>query len=323
MKLRQLQCVFAVVQNGFSVTAAAEVLHMSQPAVSKQIKLFEDGLGMQVFKRNSKSFVGLTPLGDALIPEIDSVLQGIENIRQLGVRSQEERFSQLHVATTNTLAQYRLPATMPYMHRAYPNVPLNVLEGTNVQILEWLQNQEADFGWFSALSLQPYQSALRNLIYLPAMGWNSVLIMPKQHPLAENGPQSLADVAKYPLITYVTSHKGPSGLMAAMQEAGLYARVIVTARSADMIKNYVRQGMGIGVIADMAYDVDMDVDLVMWPLSKWLGQFQTYLAWHENKRLRMVHYDFIEQIVPGANMEMVQRYVHRVKLGEDNDGWAI
>lgn len=323
MKLRQLQCVWAVVHNGYNVTAASEALHMSQPAVSKQIKMFEDMLGMQVFKRNSKSFTGLTPLGDALMPEIDRVLLGIENIRQLGLRSQEERFSQLHIATTNTLAHYRLSSTMPYMQRMYPNIPLNIMEGINSQILEWVQNQEADFAWFSALSLVPYAGELRQLIYLPAMSWDLVVVLPKNHPLAAKGPQSLADVAKYPLITYVTSHKGPSGLAAVMAEAGLQPRIAVTARSADMMKSYARRGMGIAVIADMAYNPELDKDLVMYPLSPWVGQFQTYLAWHETKRLRAVHYDFIEQIVPDADKSAVQSHIRRIQIGKDPEGWVI
>lgn len=323
MKLRQLQCVLAVVQNGFSVTAAAEKLHMTQPAVSKQIKLFEDMLGVQIFKRNSKSFTGLTPLGDEVLSEIDKVLQGVENIRQLSVQSQEYRLSQLYIATTNTLARYRLPDYLPYMHEKYPNMPLNIMEGTNTQILEWVENQKADFGWFSAISLVPYFTALRKLIYLPANTWESVLVVPKNHPLAVDAPKSLADVAKYPLITYVTSHRGPSGLMNAMQEIGVTARIVVTARNADMIKNYVRQGMGIGVIADMAYEPTLDNDLIMWPLSRWVKRFQTYLAWHQDKRLRKVHYDFIEQVIPGANRELVTQHIHRIQMGQDVEGWAI
>lgn len=323
MKLRQLQCVLAVVQNGFSVTAASEALHMSQPAVSKQIKLFEDMLGMQVFKRNSKSFIGLTPLGDALMPEIDKVLQGVDNIRQLGKRSQEERFAQLHIATTNTLANYCLPSTMPYMQKTYPNIPLNILEGTNVQIIEWLHNQEADFGWLSALSLTPYLADLRQLIYLPALSWDLILIAPKNHPLAQKPLKSLRDLAPYSLITYVTSHRGPSGLVLAMNEVGVQAKIAVTARSAEMIKNYVRQGMGIGAIADIAYDSEKDNDLQKIPLQPWIGTFQTYLLWHESKRLRNVHYDFIEQIVPGADKKAVQNHIHRIQIGRDPEGWVI
>lgn len=323
MKLRQLQCVLAVVQNGYSVTSAAEALHMSQPAVSKQIKLFEEMLGMQVFKRSSKSFTGLTPLGDSLLPEIEKVLQGIDSIRQMGARSQEERFAQLHIATTNTLARYWLPKALPYMQAQYPQLPLNILEGTNTQILQWVQNQEVDFGWFSAMSLTPYQSTLRNLAYLPAGSWESVLVAPKDHALGSRPPESLREVAQFPLITYVTSHRGPSGLMSAMQEAGVTARTAVTARNADMIKNYVRQGMGIGVIADMAYDPAADSDLACWPLTRWLGRFQTYLAWHQDKRLRPLHYDLITQIVPDADKTAVQAYVRRLQAGRDAEGWVI
>lgn len=296
---------------------------MSQPAVSKQIKLFEESLGMQVFKRSSKSFAGLTPLGDEILPEIDKVLASVENIKRLGMHSQEARFAQLNIATTNTLARYRLAGHMAFMHEKYPNMPLNIIEATNSQILTMLRTHEADFGWFSAMDLAPYQTMLRSMIYLPAATWESVLVVPKSHPLAAKGPQSLADLGKYPLVTYVTSHKGPSGLVASMYKVGVAARIAVTSRNPDMIKNYVRQGLGVGVIADMAYDPEQDADLVMWPLGKWLANFQTYLAWHEEKRLRDVHYDFISQVIPDATKASVKDYVHRVLAGGEPEGWVI
>ena len=323
MKLKQLECVVAVVQNGFSVTAAAESLHMSQPAVSKQIKLFEETLGMQVFKRTSRNFVGMTALGDAVLPEIDKALVAIDNIRRLGRKRRENRFAQLNIATTNTLARYRLADRLSSMHKTYTDHALNLIEGTNIQILELLQNHEADFAWFSALTLEPYQGYLRQLVVLPAMGWSSVLVLPRSHRLAKRGPQSLADLGEEPLVTYVTSHKGDCGLACAMRAVGVTARVVLTARNAETIKTYVRQGMGLGVIADMAYDPECDDDLAMWPLRRWLDDFTTYLAWHAEKRLRDVHYAFIRQIVPEADKGSIQNHIRRVRVGQEAPGWVI
>ena len=323
MKLKQLECVVAVVQNGFSVTAAAESLHMSQPAVSKQIKLFEEGLGAQVFRRSSRNFVGMTALGDAVMPEIDKILAARDTIRQLGTRRREKRFAQLHIATTNTLARYRLADCLSYMHRTYSDQSLNIIEGSNTRILELLQNHEADFAWFSAMTLEPYQSYLRQIVLLPALGWSSVLVLPRAHRLAERGPRALSDLGGEPLVTYVTSHKGPSGLAAAMNAAGVAPRVVLTARNAETIKTYVRQGMGLGVIADMAYDPARDDDLAMWPLGRWLDDFSTYLAWHVEQRLREVHYGFIRQIVPQADRVSVQNQIRRVRTGQEAPGWAI
>ncbi|MBR1375951.1 MAG: LysR family transcriptional regulator [Cardiobacteriaceae bacterium] len=322
MKLRQLQCVFAVVANEYSVTAAAKALFMSQPAVSKQIKLFEDSLGNQIFKRNNKSFIGLTPFGDELLPEIEKVLAGVESIRRLAGKSQEEYFSQLHIATTNTLARYALISVMPYMQKTYPQIPLDIIEGTNVQILDALNTQEADFGWFSAQDLSPYQNQMQSLISLPAMSWNLILLVPKDHKFAEKPPESLAEIGEYPLLTYITSHKGQSGLVQAMLDAGVAPKIAVTARSPDMIKSYVRSSMGVGAIADISYDEELDADLVALPLP-WINSFHSYLIWHENKRLRAVHYDFIEQIVPGADKRAVQDYIRRVHLSKETEGWTI
>lgn len=323
MKLKQLECIVAVVQNGFSVTAAAESLHMSQPAVSKQIKLFEEALGTQIFKRSSRSFVGMTALGDAVIPEIDKALTAIDNIRRLGTQRREKRFTQLHIATTNTLARYRLADRLSHMHGTYSDHSLNIIEGSNTQSLELLQNHEADFAWFSAMNLEPYQNYLRQIVLLPAMGWSSVLIVPRKHPLAASGPRALTDLGGEPLVTYVTSHRGPSGLASAMNAVGVTPRVVLTARNAEMIKTYVRQGMGLGVIADMAYDPERDSDLVLWPLRHWLDDFTTYLAWHVETRLRDIHYDFIRQIVPEADRTSVNNQIRRLRASRESPGWVI
>lgn len=323
MKLRQLQCVYAIVANGYSVTLAAASLHMSQPAVSKQIKILEEMLGSQIFKRSNKSFTGLTAFGDLLFPEIEKVLSGIDNIKKMAGYNQSERFSQLHIATTNTLANYASANVISYMQRTFPAISLNIIEGTNAQILEALNNQEADFGWISVLSLDNYQNALRQLIYLPAMDWKPVLVMPKKHELSKKPPKTLNEIAKYPLITYASSFKGVPSIAQVMAKNNLSARVVLTARSPELIKSYVRSEMGIGVIADIAIDEERDSDLIFQRIEHLVGSYQTYLLWHESKRLRDIHYELIEQIVPDAKKQAVQDHIRRVKLKYEPEGWAI
>lgn len=323
MKLRQLQCAYAIVANGYSVTAAAQTLHMSQPAVSKQIKILEERLGSQIFKRSNKSFTGLTAFGDLLFPEIEKVLSGIDNIKKMAGYNQTDRFLQLHIATTSTLANYASANVISYMQRNFPQISLNIIEGTNAQILEALNNQEADFGWISALSLDNYQSYLRQLVYLPAMDWKPVLVIPQNHELAQNPPQSLKELAKYPLITYSSSFKGIPSVAQVMAKNNLAARIVLTARSPELIKSYVRSEMGLGVIADIAIDEERDKDLIFHRIEQFIGSYQTYLLWHETKRLRDIHYELIEQIVPDADKNSVQDYVRRVKLRNEPEGWAI
>lgn len=321
MNLKQLQCVDIVVKSNFNVTAAAEKLHISQPGVSKHIKLLEESMGAPIFRRNNRNFDGLTELGEAMMQEIEHILSAVDNIRALAQRD-FSNLAQLSIATTATLARYRLAQILPGMQALYPQIPLHIQEGTNAQILQMVQEHEADFGWFSSTDLTPYHHLLRRLVMLPAESWSSVVIVPKTHKLARRKKISAEDLAEQPLITYVTSHKGQSSLVKAFHARGLAARVVMTARDSDMIKNYVRHGMGIGVIADMAYDSAQDSDLAMFTLEGFLPAFTTYLVWVADKRLRNYHYSLIENIIPGANQQAVADYVRRMHLSEE-PGWVI
>lgn len=321
MKLKQLQCVVAVVENGFNVTAAAEKLHISQPAVSKQIKMVEEALGLPVFRRNSKNLMGLTDIGEAIMPEIEKIMAAVSNIQQISTRSQAPTFTQLSIATTNTLATYRLSSLLPEFQKDHPQLPLNVSEGTNRQILSMVQEREVDFGWFSASSLTTYTPNLRGLHLLSGEQWHALAVMPRNHPLSKQF-KSLVDLAAHPIITYVTSHKEPTGLSKAMSEQGLTPRITLTARNSDMIKNYVRQGLGVGLIADIAFDPNADKDLVVQPLDKWLTPYTTYLVWHQEMRLRSHHYAFISKIIKGATRASVEAYIKRMQTRETAD-WAI
>ncbi|MDO5091783.1 MAG: LysR substrate-binding domain-containing protein [Cardiobacteriaceae bacterium] len=321
MNLKQLQCIDVVVKSNFNVTAAAERLHLSQPGVSKHIKLLEEAMGAPIFRRHNRNFEGLTELGEAVHLEIQHILAAVDNIRALAQRDFSDTL-QLTIATTATLARYRLVQIMPGMQSLYPQLPLHIQEGTNAQILQMVQEHEADFGWFSASDLTPYHHLLRRLVMLPAEDWHAVVIVPKNHSLAKRGKITPEDLAGQPLITYVTSHKGPSALSKAFANRGLAARIVMTARDADMIKNYVRHGMGIGIIADMAHDDTHDKDLVKYTLDGFLPVFTTYLVWVADKRLRNFHYSLIENIIPGANQQAVADYVRRMHQSEE-PGWVI
>ena len=321
MNLKQLQCVDAIVKSDFNVTAAAEKLHLSQPGVSKHIKLLEESMGAPIFRRNSRSLEGLTEFGEAMLGEIEQILSAVDNLRALTQREFPDS-AQLSIATTPTLARYRLVQILPAMQNQYPKVALHIQEGTNTQVLQMVHDHEADFGWFSASDLMPYQPMLRRLLMLPAENWSSVVIVPKKHALAKRKSLTPSDLAGQPLITYVTSHKGQSALVQAFHKRGLSARVVMTARDSDMIKSYVRHGMGIGVIADMAYDEGQDNDLVRFTLDGFIPPFTTYLVWGADKRLRNFHYSLIESIIPGANQSAVTDFIRRMHVSEE-PGWVI
>lgn len=321
MKLKQLRCVLTVVESDFNATAAASKLHISQPAVSKQIKLVEEYLGFPIFRRNNKNFVGLTELGEALLPDIENIMASVGNILSLSKRNAPPAAPELTIATTNTLANCRLAPLVPEFQQNFPQIPLNIVEGSNVQIMQMVQEREADWAWFSTANLSAYTAVLRGLYYLPASSWSAVLLLPREHPLAREALPGLEALAEQPLITYITSQREPSALASAMQRLGLSPRVVLTARNADLIKNYVRQGLGLGVIADMAYDPAVDGDLVMQPLAQWLPPYQTYLAWHQDLRLRRHHYALMERILPDGSREHIDAYLRASAAQEE--GWVI
>ena len=242
------------------------------------------------------------------MPDIERIMASVENILNLSQHHNIAALAQLGIATTHTLSHYRLVQILPAMQHEYPKLPMNIIEGTNTQILQMVQERDADFGWFSASDLTPYSLQLRGIFMLPAESWTSVLVVPRDHELNNKPFEGLTSLAPYPLITYITSHKEPSALVRAMAGRGLAARVVLTARNAELIKNYVRQGLGLGIIADMAYDPERDSDLAMYPLDRWMPLFNTYLVWHSDLRLRAYHYDFIDHIVPRATRNAVEHY---------------
>lgn len=321
MKLKQLQCVLTVVQCDFNATAAAARLHISQPAVSKQIKMVEERLGFPIFRRNSKNLVSLTEMGKAILPHIESIMQSVANIRELSQNSAANLEMELTIATTNTLATYGLSPLLPDFQRRYPQIPINLVEGSNAQILQMLQERETDFGWFSTGHLSAYSNELRDMVHLPVRPWNAVLLLPPDHPLATRELRGLKDFAAEGLITYVTSHKEPSNLAEAMAKEGVSPKIVLTARNTELIKNYVRQGLGLGIIADLAYDPQQDGQLVMKSLERWLPPFMSYLVWHRDMRLRNFHYDFINKINPQATRKAVDDYLRQ--SAAPDEGWAI
>lgn len=321
MKIKQFQCVLAVVENGFSVTAAAERLFLSQPAVSKQIKLFEEALGKPVFRRQSKQFIGLTELGEAILPELKRIMQGVDYLRSLAHNPHSNYAPTLSIATTNTLATYRLAPSLGKIREAHPQLQLNVIEGTNAQALQMVQEFEADYAWFSATDLAPYASAMRGLMTVTSQPWSPVLVVPRDHIFNQRKFDHIGLLSQYPLVTYVTSHKGLSGLAAAMAKYGRHANIVLTARNADLIKNYVRQGIGLGVIADMAYDAEQDKDLVRYDLAEWMPVFNTYLVWQAERHLRNHDYDFIATMTPGKDAREVRSLIARQR--QEDSMWMI
>ena len=257
MTLKQLRYLIAIVDSGLNITSAAERLYTSQPGISKQLKQLEAELGMQLFTRKGKSLAAVTPAGNEVIERARRVLREVENITSLSREITGEQSGTLSIATTHTQARYVLPEVIQAFAERYPNVNLELHQGTSEQIAELIDTHQVDFAIASG-SLKLFGG----LKVLPIYHWHRIALVPKDHPLArDKRALTLQKLATYPLVTYVFSLTGESSFKQAFQAEGLDPRVAFTARDADVIKTYVRRGMGVGVMASMAYECADQQDL--------------------------------------------------------------
>ncbi len=301
MKLQQLRYIWEVSQNNLNVTATADSLYTSQPGISKQIRLFEDELGFPVFLRNGKHLTEITPAGKDIIALAGEILRKVENIRDVADEFHDNKRGELSIATTHTQARYRLPVTIEKFINRYPEVRLSLHQGTPIQIADLASRGIAGL----AIATEGLE-AFDNLTMLPCYDWNRCILVPKDHPLTEIDTISLENVAHHPIITYVFGFTGRSQLDEAFTQHNLSPKVVLTAVDADVIKTYVRLGLGVGIIARMAYDDTIDNDLVAIDASHLFGKSTTYIGLRRDKFLRGYIYDFIELFAPHLPKQQVE-----------------
>jgi len=250
VKLQQLRYLVEISRNDFSVSATARRLHTSQPGVSKQILALEDELGVTLFSRHGKQITGLSAAGREILALAEQVLHTTRNIRDLAQEYSDPKRGRLSIATTHTQSRYVLPPVIREFIARYPDVNLNLQQGTPVQIAEMAARGMVDF----AIATEAME-LFSDLIMLPCYRWNRSILVPDGHPLLRLArPLTLEDVAEWPLVTYVFGFTGRSQLDEAFQRSGLTPNVVFTAADADVIKTYVRLGLGIGIVASMAYE---------------------------------------------------------------------
>lgn len=318
MTLRQLRYIAAVARYGLNVSATAEHLFTSQPGVSKQIRLLEDELGVEIFERTGRQLTRVTPAGEAIIDLANRVLHETENIEQLAHEFRDPHSGSLSIATTHTQARYALPAVIEKFIAAYPRVALHMNQGTPMQIAEMAASGAVDF----AIATEAMEH-FEDLVMMPCYHWDRAVIVRRDHPLAEQESITLADVAAQPIVTYVFGFTGRSRLDKAFNAAGLTPNVVLTATDADVIKTYVRLGLGIGIMANMAYEPGPDDDLLRIDASHLFESSTTRIGVRRNTRLRTYMYDFIELFAPHLTRDIVDAALEadgeeeRVELFED------
>ncbi|MBL0711485.1 MAG: HTH-type transcriptional regulator CysB [Colwellia sp.] len=302
MKLQQLRYIVEVLNNNLNVSATAEALFTSQPGISKQVRMLEDELGIQIFGRSGKHLTHVTSAGQEVINISQQILSKVEAIKAVAREHTQPDEGRLRIATTHTQARYALPPVIQGFIKKYAKVSLQMSQGTPAQISDAAAKGEADFA-IATESLHLYN----DIVMLPCYHWNRSIIVRKDHPLAQRKNLTIADIAKYSLVTYVFGFTGRSELDAAFEKAGVEPKIAFTATDADVIKTYVRLGVGIGVIATMAIDPKIDSDLVTIDASHLFKASTTKIGFRRGSFLRGYMFDFIERFAPHLTKDIVTR----------------
>ena len=302
MKLQQLKYIWEVAKHELNVSATAESLYTSQPGISKQIRLLEDELGIQIFRRSGKHLAEITPVGKAIVKIVGEILDKVENVQTIAHEFGDISKGTLSIATTHTQARYFLPPIIGSFIKEYPNVSLNMHQGTPIQISELVSKGTVDF----AIATEALE-LFSNLIMMPCYRWNRSVIVPDNHPLTDHTQLTLDDIAAYPIVTYVFGFTGRSQLDKAFTVARLAPRVVFTATDADVIKTYVKLGLGIGIIASMAYDPELDKGLASIDASHLFDPSTTKIGFRRGNYIRSYMYDFLARFAPHLSRDRVHQ----------------
>jgi len=317
MNLRQLRYIKEIVRNGLNVSATAESLYTSQPGVSKQLRLLEDELGVQIFERSGKQLKRVTPAGEAIIAFAERALVEVESIRQVAQEFGDPQAGTLSIATTHTQARYVLPPVIKQFTARYPRVKHQLYQGTPMQIAELVESGTADF----AIATEPMEH-FEDLVMMPCYNWNRAIITPCGHALCKEDPLTLEAVAAYPIVTYVFGFTGGSSLDRAFRAAGLTPNVVFTATDAEVIKTYVRMGLGVGIIAKMAYEPGRDDDLCARDASALFDDSTTRIGFRRGTFFRGFMYDFIELFAPHLARDVIDT-AHQIRARKSLDALFI
>ncbi len=301
MKLQQLRYLVEVERCGLNVSEAAAALFTSQPGISKQIRMLETELGVTVFERSGKRLTGITSAGRVVLDKAKTILAETANLVRASADFSAEGKGQLTLATTHTQARYTLPPVIRNFVGHYPDVRLHVHQGSPGQVAEWLLDGTAEIGIATeALDRHP------ELVTLPCYQWSHKVVVPKGHPLLQMEALTLAALARYPLITYDASFTGRSHIDRAFERQGLIANVVLSAIDADVIKTYVELGLGVGIIAEMAFDPQRDSALAALAANHLFDTNTTRLAFRSDLWLRGYDYEFIELLAPHLTRRVIE-----------------
>jgi len=314
MTLQQLRYLVEVARRDLSVSEAAEALHTSQPGVSKQIRALEHELGIEVFQRRGKRLAALTEPGKAAVAIAERILAEARNLRRAGEEFANEERGTLTVATTHTQARYALPRAIAAFKQRYPNVRLVLHQGNPTQICEMVLAGDADL----AIATEQID-VTPALISLPCYRWNRCVVVPPRHPLLRTAPLTLEALASHPIVTYDFAFANRSLMQKAFEAKGLQPNVVLTALDADVIKTYVELGLGVGILAAMAFDPKRDRGLRAIDARQLFESSVTRLGIKRGAYLRRYVYEFIELFAP----QLPRAIVEPVVMGAEGSRYEL
>ncbi|MBF0462714.1 MAG: CysB family HTH-type transcriptional regulator [Magnetococcales bacterium] len=308
MKLHQLRYLCEVARRGLNVTEAAHRLHTSQSGISRQIQLLEEELGTEVFVRNGKRLTGMTEPGQMVLDIAKRILHETENLRVACRDFSVERTGNLTIATTHTQACFTLPKVIQTFLERYPSVRLRLHQGNPLQVSEMVATGQAELG----IATTETEADDKDLIHFPCRQWRLLAVVPNGHPLLKEPQLTLEALAGYPLITYDSAFAARAKIDQAFADHGLSTNLVLTAIDADVIKTYVELGLGVGIVAEMAYDPVRDKGLEAVEVGDLFGTNVTCIGIKRGTYLMRYTYDFIELFAP----HLTYALIHAVLSGE-------
>ena len=302
MNLQQLRYLHEIVKHELNISDAAKALYTSQPGLSKQMKSLEEELGIEMFVRNGKRLTAITEPGKAVLEIAQRMLHDVGNLKQVGQEFRSQDSGSLTIATTHTQARYALPPVVKQFIERYPKVKLSLHQGSPTQIAQQVLNGEADIA-IATESLIMYDE----LTTLPCYEWHHCIVVPIGHPLLAEKKLTLKKIAQYPIITYDFAFSGRGKINAAFSAHNITPNIVLTAIDADVIKTYVELGLGIGIVAQMAFIPERDKLLRMIDTGNLFQSSTTRIAIRRNEFLRGYTYHFIELFAPHLTREVVTK----------------
>ncbi len=300
MKLQQIKYIFEVARHDLNVSATAESLFTSQPGISKQIRLLEDELGVEIFVRSGKHLTNITPAGREILPIADSILKQVKTIQDVAASHVSQKEGRLNLASTHTFSRYFLPQIVEAYRKKYNKVAMHIYQGGSHDT-----NQELDDGKLDLALIQSGEEDFDDKIQLPCFYWTRCVIVPKEHSLATSEDISFDSLAQYPLLTHTSSGGKRNPVETLFKENGFSPDIVFSATDCEIIKSYVRMGLGVGIIATMAYEEDLDSDLVAIPIEHLIPKALVNVVFDRNLYFREYIFAFIEALAPQLSKELL------------------